>query len=302
MQSWPFRKRESAMVTGMNHFAIRCLRALIATLVIVPTPGILAQPAVHAPIGWVSLPDGPRIQDRWVEEWDPVARRWARIDSPTASAQKVGQRTAHLPVRAAPLARFGPFVVSSQSVAAIIDTTDSGTPAHFEQMMAAYPRLRTLSFVDAPGTRDDIANLKLGRLIRSSGLETHIPDGGSARSGAVELFLAGSPRTMEPGALFAVHSWRDNRGREPKDFAEDDPANRIYINYYVDMGMTEPDARAFYAMTNSVPHSRALWFGPDEMRHWIGADETADNARANHNVTIAYQFDLMLDLRFAPDG
>jgi hypothetical protein len=172
------------------------------------------------------------VRDQWVEEWDPVARRWARVDAVVGYPQGSGWRTPQTPVQTRPLARFGPFVVTSENVATIIDTTDSATPAQFRQMMAAFPQLRTLSFVDAPGTRNDIANLELGRMIRSSGLETHIPDGGSARSGAVELFLAGTRRTMEPGALFAVHSWRDSRGREPKDFAEDDPANRIYIDLY----------------------------------------------------------------------
>jgi hypothetical protein len=77
---------------------------------------------------------------------------------------------------------------------------------------------------------------------------------------------------MEPGALFAVHSWRDSRGREPQDYAEDAPANRNYIDYYVDMGMTEAEARAFYAMTNSVSHSHALWLEPDQMRRCIAAN------------------------------
>lgn len=164
-------------------------------------------------------------------------------------------------------------------------------------MVAAFPRLQTLSFVDAPGTTNDIANLKLGRMIRSYGLATHIPNRGSARSGAVELFLAGARRTMEPGALFAVHSWLDSHGRELKDFPENDPANRLYIDYYVDMGMTEAEARAFYAMTNSVPQPRALWFGPDQMTRWIGSERDLDRSIAQRNVTIAYRFDQMLDSR-----
>jgi hypothetical protein len=48
--------------------------------------------------------------------------------------------------------------------------------------------------------------------------------------------------------------------------------NRNYIDYYVDMGMTEAEARAFYAMTNSVSHSHALWLEPDQMRRCIAAN------------------------------
>ncbi len=96
-----------------------------------------------------------------------------------------------------------------------------------------------------------------------------MPEGGSARSGAVELFLAGTRRTMDPRALFAVHSWRDELGREPDDFAVDAPENRLYLDYYAEMGMTADEAGAFYAMTNSVPHAGALWLEGTEMARWI---------------------------------
>jgi hypothetical protein len=144
-------------------------------------------------------------------------------------------------------------------------------------MMGAYPGLEVIEFVDAPGTSNDIANLALGRAIRKAGLATHVPDGGSARSGAVELFLAGTRRTMDPGALFAVHSWRDEVGREPDDFAPDAPENRLYLDYYAEMGMSAAEARAFYAMTNSVPHTGALWLKGRDMARWIAPEVPASS-------------------------
>jgi hypothetical protein len=58
-------------------------------------------------------------------------------------------------------------------------------------------------------------------------------------------------------------------GREPADFAPDAPENRLYLDYYAEMGMSDDEARAFYAMTNSVPHSGALWLEGAEMARWI---------------------------------
>jgi hypothetical protein len=116
-------------------------------------------------------------------------------------------------------------------------------------------------------------------MIREAGLRTHVPAGGSVRSGAVELFLAGTERTMEEGATFAVHSWLDSYGRQPKDFAEDHAANRLYLDYYVEMGMTKDQAREFYAMTNSVPHESALWLGASDMRPWVPAPRQMAAAR-----------------------
>ena len=106
-------------------------------------------------------------------------------------------------------------------------------------------------------------------MIRAAGLTTRVPRGGSVRSGAVELFLAGAQREVEDGARFAVHSWRDNRGMEASDFAEGAPEHRYYLDYYREMGMSEEGAKNFYAMTNSVPHSRARWLDASDMRGWL---------------------------------
>jgi len=241
----------------------------------------------------------------WVEEWDPVSGQWLPVedDSPAsfvsatsdaaatattttttgAGSVTITETVVAEPVRfiarpamlarpAPGLAQYGPFRVLDDSRAALVATTDAASPAAFQAMLAAHPGLAVIEFADAPGTSNDLANLQLGRAIRTAGLATHVPDGGSARSGAVELFLAGTRRTIAPGALFAVHSWRDEAGREPADFAADAPANRLYLDYYAEMGMNAADARAFYAMTNSVPHASALWLEGEQMARWIASD------------------------------
>ncbi len=167
------------------------------------------------------------------------------------------------------IASFGPFRVLDGTRAALVDATDERSPAQFEAMLAAYPGISLIEMIECPGTEDDRANLKLGRMIHARGISTHVPAGGSVRSGGVELFLAGKSRIADPGAEFAVHSWADEDGREAKDYAESAPENRAYIAYYEEMGMPEPQARAFYAMTNSVPNADAKWFGAAEMGHWV---------------------------------
>ncbi len=222
------------------------------------------------------------VTESWVEEWDAATGRWVVVAGENAApvsapqprsavryAQPVAPRGA-----SAMLAQYGPFVVTSDVSAAMMGSTDSSSLAHFEAMLRDFPQLATLELVEAPGTSNDIANLAVGRRIREAGIATHVPSGGSVRSGAVELFLAGATRTMEPGAQFAVHSWLDNHGREADDFAADHPANRLYLDYYVEMGMSEARARDFYAMTNSVPHSSALWLDAGDMRPWLQPERT----------------------------
>jgi hypothetical protein len=181
------------------------------------------------------------------------------------------------------VAAFGPFRVIDATHAALVDVTDERSPGAFAAMLRAYPGIAVLEMVDCPGTEDDQANLRLGRMIRAGGIATNVPAGGSVRSGAVELFLAGKRRSADRAAEFAVHAWMDQDGMEPADYAANAPENRAYLDYYQAMGMSAAEARAFYAMTNSVPNAQARWLSAADMGHWVrldGADAPAVPARA----------------------
>ncbi|WP_324826539.1 alpha/beta hydrolase [Qipengyuania zhejiangensis] len=168
------------------------------------------------------------------------------------------------------IAHYGPFVVLDSRRVALVGETDRSTPQAFSAMVRDFPQLAQLDMVECPGTRDDLANMKLGRMIRAAGLVTHVPRRGSVRSGAVELFFAGIQRDIVEGAEFAVHSWRDEFGREADDFSAESQENRKYLDYYREMGMSEREAHDFYDFTNSVPHSEALWLDAGDMRRWAG--------------------------------
>lgn len=277
------------MVKLLTRFAL----TLLALGALLPASAAHADDSPHAQ----SLNDNVRRivrSESWEEEWDPSARRWVRLAHPLSITAPMS--AASSPAR--PIGIFGPFVVLNSTTAALIGTTDNQSPANFARMRAAFPDIAMLQLIDAPGTVQDVANLELGRMIRAAGVSTHVPSNGSVRSGAVELFLAGKTRTMEPGARFAVHSWRDQRGRGPQDYSPDDPVNRLYTSYYEHIGMSARDARAFYDMTNSVPHSSALWFGPEEMNRWIAKLETIEEHSAPA-VRLTFDQNLMFK-PFAP--
>lgn len=170
------------------------------------------------------------------------------------------------------IAAYGPFRVLDAGRAALVDVTDERSPAAFAALLRAYPGVSLVEMIDCPGTDDDRANLALGRMIRARGIATHVPAGGSVRSGAVELFLAGARRIADPGAEFAVHAWADEDGMEPEDFAADAPENRLYLDYYREMGMSPSEAGAFYAMTNSVPNADAKWLTAADLGRWVRLD------------------------------
>jgi len=217
---------------------------------------------VAALLAWFAVlasPFGARAQDRVTISVEVV--------QDTPSAEPGNDRFVVQPASEAAVvgvAAFGPFRVLDAGRAALVGATDAATPREFARMLLAFPGLRALEMIECPGTSDDTANLRLGRMIRRAGLDTHVPARGSVRSGAVELFLAGKRRSAEPGAEFAVHSWQDVDGREADDVAAEDPVNLAYLAYYREMGLSEAQARRFYAMTNSVPHKGARWLSPAE--------------------------------------
>lgn len=215
-----------------------------------------------------------------------VTEEW--VEAP-ASGRFVAAPPAQLPRS---LASYGPFRVVDGQRAALVGATDKSSPAQFAAMLRDYPGIATLDMIECPGTSDDHANLALGRMIRKAGIATHVPAGGSVRSGGVELFLAGAKRKVDDGAEFAVHSWQDIYGRQAKDFPPDAPQNRAYTDYYREMGMSAEGARAFYDMTNSVPFATAKWMDASEMRGWLALEEAPKDADADSRAPKLAYLDL----------
>lgn len=169
------------------------------------------------------------------------------------------------PVPASYLARFGPFYVTAPDRVAMAGIVDTPTPRHFAALLKAYPGIATLDLIDLPGTYDSDANLALARMIRKAGIDTHVPAGGSVRSGGVELWLAGVHRSADEGAEFAVHAWADDTGREASDYAADAAEHKPFLAFYRDVGMNAAQASSFYALTNSVPFEQARYLGRSDM-------------------------------------
>ncbi|MFN7031091.1 MAG: alpha/beta hydrolase, partial [Sphingopyxis sp.] len=105
--------------------------------------------------------------------------------------------------------------------------------------------------------------------IRRAGLETVVPSGGSVRSGAVELWLAGATRRAAPDAEFGVHSWADEHGREANDYPADDPVHADYIALYRELGMNAAKAREFYALTNATPFNEVRYLTRADMARFV---------------------------------
>ncbi|TCM39422.1 alpha/beta hydrolase [Novosphingobium aerophilum] len=242
---------------------MRLLAVILALASVIPATPLLAQEA--ATISYEQVETGA----------DAFVTGGERLVQPGGNDVEIGEsqfwQVGPAPIPAG-IAAYGPFRVIDGRHVALIDATDSRSPQQFAALLRDYPAISEIEMIECPGTEDDLANLRLGRMIRERGIATHVPTGGSVRSGGVELFLAGVQRYADPGSEFAVHSWIDDSGREAGDYAADAPENRRYLDYYRQMGMSMGEAQAFYAMTNAVPFESAHWFGAEEMGRWIRLD------------------------------
>lgn len=195
--------------------------------------------------------------DGLADEAEPAALR--RYAPSPALAAPAGRAQAH----------FGPFAVIDATTVRMEGDVTAATPRQFAAMMAAFPALKRIEMVDCPGSLDEDANLSLARAIRRAGMETIVPSGGSVRSGAVELWLAGVTRRAAPDAEFGVHSWADEYGREANDYPANDPVHAEYLNYYREMGMDDARAHAFYALTNATPFDDVRYLTRDDMARFV---------------------------------
>ncbi|QFT59639.1 hypothetical protein FIU94_12465 [Sulfitobacter sp. THAF37] len=132
-------------------------------------------------------------------------------------------------------------------------TITSRTPANFERILARNPQVRTIVQTRVDGSIDGAATIRMGRMVRARGMDTHLPPGSIVDSGGVDLFLAGNRRTMAPGASLGVHSWR-NGYREGSSYPRSSPEHEMTRRYVVEMLGSD----AFYWFTLAAAPSDGL--------------------------------------------
>lgn len=144
--------------------------------------------------------------------------------------------------------------------AAVRGSTDSRSHNLVKDFVRENPDVKTLILQSMPGTQDMDTNRRVVMDIRAAGLATHVPADGYIASGAVDWFIAGSPRTIECGARIGVHSWGSKMGeRGDKTFYDGQLRTQ---RYFLDRMGVDPD---FYEFTRSAA-------GPDDI-HWLTVDE-----------------------------
>lgn len=251
--------------------------AFVRTLIVAAFAAVLAFAPAHAQqavtvtttVTWTYADAGDDDAAEYIDEGDALLDDEAVAANPDFTATRRYAPNAALATLGHAKASFGPFSVIDERTVRMAGDVTSATPRQFAAMLAAFPGLKRLEMIDCPGSLDEEANLILARAVRRAGMETVVPAGGSIRSGAVELWLAGVIRRAAPDAEFGVHSWADEDGREANDYPANDPVHAEYLGYYREMGLNDAKAREFYALTNSTSFDNVRYLTRDDMARFV---------------------------------
>lgn len=156
----------------------------------------------------------------------------------------------------------------------VYGTTDSASAGAVDALIRENPQVETLVLKFMPGTVDADQNLRLARSVRQNRLKTHLERNSRIASGAVDLFLAGTERTMDCGARIGVHSW-SIVGLESYEPRNDifDARQRRQENFLRDMGI-DPE---FYLFTREAASPQELHIlSPEEINRFNLLSEPLD--------------------------
>ncbi|RKQ69183.1 hypothetical protein DES40_1982 [Litorimonas taeanensis] len=141
--------------------------------------------------------------------------------------------------------------------------TNSRSYGVVKKLVQDHPQVDTIVLKHMPGTQDAVTNLKIARNIRKAGLKTHLESRSFIASGAVDLFLAGTERTMECGAMIGVHTHYvlakgglvRGKSYHPRNTGYDSLGAHVQ-KFHIDMGIS-PD---FYAFTRDAALPEELYY------------------------------------------
>lgn len=159
---------------------------------------------------------------------------------------------------------LAPFSILNETTLVLDGEIDSNTERSFDEAIRQNPNTELVIFREAPGSSDDETNLKVGKKLFQLGLNTHVDDNGFIASGAVDLFLAGSKRTLGANTRVGVHSWSDGTN-EATDFPRNSSEHLLFIDYYKAIGIEAQLAENFYFFTINAATADDI--------HWMTAVE-----------------------------
>ena len=115
---------------------------------------------------------------------------------------------------------------------------------------------------------------KAATKVRNNNIKTILTSESVVESGAVDLFISGSSRSIETGAKIGVQSWSYGGGTDGADLPEDHDDHQMYFDFYTEMFDNDTLGIAFYWFTlESASGDDIHYMTDEEIEHYELATE-----------------------------
>lgn len=142
---------------------------------------------------------------------------------------------------------------------------NSKTPEQFKTVFAKHMNIDTLVMITVPGSVDDEANLEVAKWVSERQLVFVLEPESMIASGGTDFFLSGKKRIIKKGAKVGVHSWAGD-DKVATDFPRGHEFHQPYIDYYIAVGWSKPEAENFYYYTiEAAPADDIYWMTDKEL-------------------------------------
>ncbi len=106
-----------------------------------------------------------------------------------------------------------------------------------------------------PGSMNDEWNVKTCLLINKRHIETYLKSKSIIASGGVDLFISGTKRTIEKGAIIGVHSWSDGK-KDGSEYPNDSKEHDLFIDFF---NQIEVDTSFYWFTLKAAPAKDIYW-------------------------------------------
>lgn len=153
-------------------------------------------------------------------------------------------------------------------------TIDDTTSKRLQKVLDENPGISTLVLDQVPGGTEFRHVTAVGRLVRQRRIQTRIPQQGIVLMGGLDVFLAGTQRSITLGARVGIFAWQSNDSEgnpiDASSLPRTHPLHRPYLDYYQSIGV-DPD---FYWFVLKKGEDGELYWLSLEERKRFGLEET----------------------------
>jgi hypothetical protein len=141
------------------------------------------------------------------------------------------------------------------------------TYSQIKNIIDNHKNVKTIVLTQVDGSINDAVNMHTGRILREAGLNTKVLADSNIASGGVDLFCAGTKRTIIKGAKLGIHSWAGGNIKAD-ELPKDHPAHQYQLAYFTQMLGAENGPNFYFRTLTAAPPESIHYMSDKELKDW----------------------------------